>query len=155
MKKSQTNTWVGKKSGATVIEIILTIMLLVLLVAIVVSIYLHINWKKSPETIKENKDILRLENAMRFYKLDNGFYPSNTQGLEALLKKPVTEPIPQHWTRYLKKIPKDPWGVAYHYSNPGRFHAIEIYSCGPTGKQNPWVKLKHWLTSNPKINCKS
>ncbi|ASQ44586.1 type II secretion system major pseudopilin GspG [Legionella clemsonensis] len=155
MQKSQVKNWIGESKGATVIEIILIIMLLVLLVAISLSIYFHLDWKESPEAIKEKKDILRLENAMRFYKLDNGFYPSSAQGLSALIKKPVIEPIPQHWVQYLKKIPNDPWGFAYHYSNPGRFRAVEIYSCGPTGKQNSLKKLQHWLTSNPKINCKS
>ncbi|ARB92395.1 type II secretion system major pseudopilin GspG [Legionella longbeachae] len=154
MERIQTKNGVRKSTGATVIEIMLMIMLLVIFIAIILSIYLHFDWKKSPEAIKEEQDVLIIENAMKFYKLDNGFYPSNTQGIAALIQKPVTEPVPQNWIRYLDKIPNDPWGFAYRYSNPGRFSAIEIYSCGPTQKLGTWAKIKYWLTSSPKINCK-
>ncbi|WP_223168331.1 type II secretion system major pseudopilin GspG [Legionella israelensis] len=144
-----------KNIGFTIIEIMIIIMILVLLIAILIAISFHFKGKESKAAIQERQDILRIENAMRFYRLDNSFYPSNDQGIAALTKKPLIEPIPQHWVKYLNEIPKDPWGLPYHYSNPGRFKPIEIYSCGHNGEQNFWVRFKYWLTSNPKINCKN
>ena len=59
--------------------------------------------------------------ALDSYYLDNGFYPSESQGLEALWQKPSGEPYPLHWNGpYVsKKIPKDPWGNDYVYVSPG------------------------------------
>lgn len=59
--------------------------------------------------------------ALESYYLDNGFYPSKSQGLNALWAKPAANPSPRHWNGpYVsKKIPADPWGNEYVYSVPG------------------------------------
>ncbi|WP_371440241.1 type II secretion system protein GspG [Candidatus Coxiella mudrowiae] len=59
---------------------------------------------------------------MDLYKLDNGFYPTTEQGIETLVKKLKTDPVPQDWESggYLKRLPVDPWGNPYHYLNPGK-----------------------------------
>lgn len=59
--------------------------------------------------------------ALDSYYMDNGFYPSEIQGLEALWLKPTTSPEPILWAGpYLaKKVPLDPWGNEYKYSVPG------------------------------------
>ena len=55
--------------------------------------------------------------ALDTYYIDNGFYPSESQGLDALWQKPSGEPYPSFWNGpYVsKKIPKDPWGNDYVY----------------------------------------
>src|SRR5207245_8891281 len=59
--------------------------------------------------------------ALDNYRLDNGFYPTTEQGLDALQTKPTREPLPLNWRGpYLKKaIPLDPWGRPYLYKSPG------------------------------------
>ena len=37
--------------------------------------------------------------ALEFYRLDNGFYPSTDQGIEALVSEPVGFPEPKTGTR--------------------------------------------------------
>lgn len=123
----------------TLIEIILMIMLLAIFASIFISSYWgwqeFTTWRKrdTPEVIKEKKDILTIKNAMTLYKIDNGFYPTNAQGISALIIKPTIIPIPQYWVRYLKVIPIDPWGRPYQYANPGKHEEIEIFSYGPKG----------------------
>ena len=39
--------------------------------------------------------IKELEGALDMYRLNNGFYPSTQQGLDALVKAPTTSPVPQ------------------------------------------------------------
>lgn len=102
--------------GITLIEVMLITMVFAVVISIVARIYL--NDTEHPRYDKTQQDILTIENAMKFYKIDNGFYPTNEQGLSALLVKPVTEPIPQHWIQYLKSIPLDKQGKPYRYVKP-------------------------------------
>ena len=114
--------------GITLIEIMLIAMILVIFSALFFRIYLSMT--KQPTLDKTPQEILTIENAMKFYKLDNGFYPTSSQGIAALVIKPTTKPIPQHWTPYLKSIPLDQFGKPYHYTNPGKHAEIDIYSDG-------------------------
>ncbi len=55
--------------------------------------------------------------ALQMYKLDNGYYPSVEQGLEALTTKPISGNIPENYpkTGGLTITPLDPWGTHYRY----------------------------------------
>jgi general secretion pathway protein G len=68
--------------------------------------------------------------------LDIGRYPTTQQGLQSLVEKPVTEPVPQNWKTggYLDRLPKDPWGNVYQYSNPGTRSEIDVFSFGADNK---------------------
>jgi general secretion pathway protein G len=59
--------------------------------------------------------------ALDQYRLDNDYYPSTVQGLEALRTQPTGDPEARNWRGpYLKKpIPLDPWGRPYLYTSPG------------------------------------
>ncbi len=69
------------------------------------------------------------------YRLDVGSYPSQQEGLEAL----VSNPGSQGWLGpYLKKtkIPEDPWGHPYLYQNPGQQQVeISISSLGADNRE--------------------
>ena len=122
-----------KKSRAfTLIEVMVVVIIIAILAAIVVPRIL-----KRPEQarlVAAKQDVLAIQNAMGLYKLDNGFYPSTSQGIQALVTKPSGSPTPQNWSGYLKKVPLDPWNHAYNYANPGKHGSIDIWSDGPEGK---------------------
>ena len=86
------------------------------------------------QIIKAKADISNLENAMKFYRLDNFAYPSTEQGIEALVTKP-TDPNIRNWKAggYIDRVPKDPWGNPYLYLNPGNNGEIDIYTLGADG----------------------
>lgn len=72
------------------------------------------------------------------YSIDCGHYPSTEQGLEALRRKPETEPSSEGWSGpYLyKDPPKDPWGNRYEYMEPGPDgNGYGIRSFGADGKE--------------------
>jgi general secretion pathway protein G len=76
--------------------------------------------------------------ALEAYYIDCGSYPTEEQGLAALRKKPVVEPVSANWNGpYLyKDPPKDPWGNAYEYSQPGADgNPYGIRSFGADGKE--------------------
>jgi general secretion pathway protein G len=68
--------------------------------------------------------------ALDIYFLDNGRYPSSSEGLTALVQKPDGA---TNWRGpYLKTntVPNDPWGRAYTYVSPGQHGAYDIASQG-------------------------
>ena len=92
-----------------------------------------------PEEAKRTKaavDIKGIEQALNLYKLDSGIYPNTEQGLEALVKKPETKPVPSKWKEggYLAKVPVDPWGRPYLYLSPGDHGDFDLYSHGADGE---------------------
>ena len=123
------------KNGFTLIEILVVVVILGILATLVVPKIME-----RPAQARRMKAIIQIKNfetALKLFKLDNGFYPSTEQGLEALVKKPATGKIPQNWREegYLEggKVPKDPWGNPYIYICPGLHGDFDIISRGRDG----------------------
>jgi general secretion pathway protein G len=121
--------------GFTLIEIMVVVVILGILAAIVVPRLLS-----RPDEAKVTKakiDMKSIEEAIGLFKLDNGFYPSTDQGLQALVEKPSTGRIPNKYAAdgYLKKVPADPWGNDYVYLSPGlRSQSFDLISYGADGQ---------------------
>src|SRR6184192_622628 len=79
-------------------------------------------------------DIAAIMQSLKLYRLDNGRFPTNEQGLQALVTKPERPPVPGNWKPYLDKLPKDPWGSPYQYLNPGVHGEIDVFSLGADGQ---------------------
>jgi len=125
------------QKGFTLIEVMVVIIILGLLAYLVLPNIIGQEEKAKVEAAKIQ--IKALESALDGYKLDNGFYPTTDQGLDALIKKPETGRIPTKWREggYLKpaRIPKDPWEKEYHYYSPGNEgREYEIISYGADGE---------------------
>ena len=86
--------------------------------------------------VAARQDVATLVAALKLYRLDNQRYPTTDQGLKSLVEKPTADPIPNNWKTggYLDKLPKDPWGNAYQYLQPGVHGEIDIYSLGADGQ---------------------
>lgn len=120
------------RQGFTLIEVMVVVVILGILAAIVV-----VRVADKPQqarVVRAKQDIAAIGNALDLYKLDNGFYPSTDQGIQALVTQPNSDPLPQNWHQYLQQMPKDPWGHDYIYLNPGVHNEIDISSYGPTGR---------------------
>ncbi|NWK54001.1 type II secretion system major pseudopilin GspG [Verrucomicrobiaceae bacterium N1E253] len=80
-------------------------------------------------------DFSSINNALQSYKTNARSYPSQQQGLQALVEKPSTAPRPKRWTRILDEVPKDPWNNEYLYKYPGSKDRSrpEIISMGKDG----------------------
>jgi general secretion pathway protein G len=73
--------------------------------------------------------------ALDLYYLDNGRYPSSSEGLEALVRKPAQV---GSWNGpYLKGglVPADPWKNNYVYRSPGEDSPYDIMSFGSDGHE--------------------
>jgi len=122
-----------RQAGFTLIEIMVVVIIIGILAAIVAPNV--IGRVDDAQITKANADIAGIENAMKFYRLDNFTYPSSEQGIEALVTKP-NDPMVRNWKTggYLDGMPKDPWGNPYIYLNPGNNGESDIYTLGADGQ---------------------
>ncbi len=132
-------------NGFTLIEVMVVVVILGILAAMIVPKIM--SRPEQARIVKAKQDILAIQSALDLYKLDSGIYPSTDQGLEALVKKPSTSPIPQNWKSdgYLRQIPIDPWGEAYQYLNDDE--KLRIFSFGPKGKEGH-SEIGNWNTES-------
>ncbi len=136
--------------GFTLIEVMVVVVILAILAAIVVPKIM--SRPEQAKMVKAKQDIMAINNAMDLYKLDNGFYPTTDQGINALVTQPTGEPVPQNWHGYLKSVPQDPWGHPYQYLNPGKHGEIDIFSYGSTGQttgENEANVIGNWEVAKP------
>jgi len=120
--------------GFTLIEIMVVIVILGVLAALVVPRVL--DRPEEARRVAAKSDIASIIGALKLYRLDNGRYPTGEQGLAALVSRPEIPPVPGNWKPggYLERLPKDPWGRAYRYLNPGLKGEIDVYSTGADGE---------------------
>lgn len=125
-----------KHSGFTLIEIMVVLVIIGIMAALIVPRVL--GRAEDARKVAAKSDISSISNALKLYNLDNMRYPTNQQGLQALITKPSVAPIPNSYKDggYLDKLPTDPWGNQYQYQNPGRHGEIDVYSFGPNGSAN-------------------
>ena len=123
---------VSQEKGFTLIEILLVVIIISTLSAMVLPRLVGRSDQARIATAKADVQV-NIPSALKLYELDNGFFPSTEQGLQALLNKPSTQPVPENWNGpYLEKKPLDPWKHPYQYVSPGsnRPHDYDLFSMG-------------------------
>ena len=124
--------FIRRRQGFTLIEIMLVVIILATLAAMVVPRLTGRSEKAKVAVAKADIES-HLATALKLYELDNGNFPSSSQGLQALLAKPTASPVPENWNGpYIDKDPVDPWGRPYVYVSPGN-HNLD-YDLSSKGK---------------------
>jgi general secretion pathway protein G len=126
----------ARTRGFTLIEVMVVLVILGILATLVVPRIM--SRPDEARIIAAKQDINSLQQALKLYRLDNQAYPSTEQGLQSLVTKPATQPIPPNWKTggYLERLPKDPWGNDYQYLNPGVHtpNDVDVFSFGADGQ---------------------
>jgi general secretion pathway protein G len=121
-----------RRSGITLIEMLVVVTIIALFAAVVGTTM----FKKTDQArvTAAKLQISNLMDALGAFKLDTGVFPTTEQGLNALRVKPDGV---NNWNGpYLPKdVPPDPWGHQYVYKYPGE-HGDEpdIESFGADGQ---------------------
>lgn len=121
------------EAGFTLVEMLVVITIIGLIMGLVGPRVLNYLAESKVKTAKIQ--IESLSAAVDLYYLDNGHYPTPSEGLNALVRRPAGD---AGWNGpYLKseKTPADPWGHPYVYKSPGEHGPYEIGSYGPAGQQ--------------------
>lgn len=118
------------RAGFTLVELLVVMVIIGLLAALVAPRLFPKLGKGKQAAAKAQIELIG--QALDHYRLDTGTYPTNEQGLNAL----VTNPGVEKWQGpYLKKgLPLDPWGKPYIYQYPGTHGEYDLYSYGRDGK---------------------
>jgi len=128
----------SRNAGFTLVEMLVVLAIISLLAGVVVL-------NVAPQLLagsqgKAKAQIQVFSTALNTYYAEQGRYPTQEQGLEALVQKPVRGPIPARYPAngYLstRELPMDPWGHPYIYLIPGRQGEVfEILTYGADGEE--------------------
>ena len=133
-----------KRRGFTLIEIMVVVVIIGLLSALVGPRLIG----QSEEAKKKTTftQISQLDQVLGLFHLDNGFYPTTDQGLDALVKQPTSPPEALNYKKggYMKKVPKDAWGREFIYVCPGEHGDYDISSYGPDGQEGGGDDICNW-----------
>ena len=134
----------ARDGGFTLIEIMLVVIIIAALSAMVVPRL--VGRSEQAKVAVARADIeSHLPTALKLYELDNGHFPTSSQGLVALRVKPTTSPTPANWNGpYLEKDPVDPWGNEYEYVSPGKRRPDFDLSSQGKDPSSPQDDITNW-----------
>jgi general secretion pathway protein G len=126
-----------RRGAFTLVEFIVVIAIITILAGIVSVRVIH---KPAEARIAAARlQIKEMQTALQMYRTDAGRYPTQEQGLEALVARPTIAPVPETYPDggYLeaRTLPRDPWKHEFIFLVPGRNgEPCEIISYGSDGE---------------------
>lgn len=123
----------ARQRGFTLVELLVVLVILGLIAAFAVPQVMK--YLGGARTDSAKIQIQRLAGILDLYRLDVGHYPSESEGLVALVERP--EGVVRWNGPYLQSADSltDPWGRPYGYRQPGASGDYDLYSLGADGRE--------------------
>lgn len=134
-----------RPNAFTLLEMMIVLLIIALILGSVAIMVQGI--QGNAEAVTTSGKIKALETALVSYKISNLIYPTQEQGLEALVSPPRSEPKPRRWTKLIKEEGlMDPWGRKIAYRNPGKHNVggYDVLSFGPDGQEGTADDIGNW-----------
>ncbi len=119
------------EAGFTLLELLVVLVILALIAGLAAPRVLKLLGGARSDAAAIQIDTLA--NILDLYRLELGHYPSEEEGIEALIEPP---PGDERWNGpYVRKREQliDPWGRAFEYRYPGEHGEYDLYSFGADG----------------------
>jgi general secretion pathway protein G len=123
----------GTQRGYSLLELLVVLAILSLIIAFAAPSM--IGYFEASKAKAAKVQIANIATALDLYYLANGGYPTEQQGLKALIEKP--EGVTTWDGPYLNRADGliDPWGRPYLYKLPGVHGKFDVSSLGADGKE--------------------
>jgi general secretion pathway protein G len=118
----------GPERGFTLIELLVVLAILGLLIGLVAPQVMKYLGRARSDAARVQ--IQNIAGALDLFRLDMRRYPSQQEGLQALVEMPTGD---TGWNGpYLqqKRVPLDPWNRPYLYRIPGEHGEYDLYTLG-------------------------
>jgi general secretion pathway protein G len=122
MSRNSIKTFIRDQKGMTLLEIMIVLVILGSLIAILAT---SVQSRLKASKIKTCKiQMAEIGKSLDMYFTDCNQYPSNEEGLQALVQAPSTC---SNWgpDPYMKKVSKDPWGGEFIYESTGNNYVLK------------------------------
>lgn len=141
MKLHSPSATIRRRSGFTLLEMVIVLGIIAMILG--GAIFAMRGIGDAAKLRQVESDFKSFQSALAMYKLNAGSYPTTSQGLNALVEKPTSTPVPRRWVQVMSKVPTDPWDSPYIYQFPGKKRAneFEMISKGPDGLDNTGDEL--------------
>ena len=136
-----------RRSGFTLIEVMLVLVILVILAGLAVTAIGPMRRRAQINAAKTQVGLVAT--ALDNFDLLTGNYPATDQGLEALINPPTNLPNadPMDWPMLKKPVGVDPWDNPYQYESPGKNNpsSYDIWSFGPDKIDGTADDIGNWI----------
>ncbi len=126
-----------RRRGMSLLEIMVVITLIGLITAAIgVAVMNQLSKGQSDSARSQAYEIGK---SLELYRLQNGRYPTTSEGIAVLAKPPKGKPI-------MDSVPQDPWGNEYIFTAPGTKNPakFDIRSKGSDGVENTEDDVGNW-----------
>jgi general secretion pathway protein G len=126
----------NRKSAFSLVEVLVALVIIAIMGSVVA---LNLSGTTDEAKIQSTRaELDTLATAVTLFEAQQGFLPTQRQGLTALVREPTRDPLPPRYPQggYLQssEVPLDAWNRAYVYLTPGRDgQPFEIFSYGADG----------------------
>jgi general secretion pathway protein G len=120
----------------TLMEMMLVLLIITLIIGSVAIAFQ--NFSGGAQITTTQGKVRSLEAAIMNFKIQNGFTPSQSQGLEALVTPPSDPRVKMRAPLVKADALMDPWEKKMQYRNPGKKNpqGIDVFSFGPDGVES-------------------